>query len=173
MEERSVAIEIALEEGDEEIPDLESKLSVLRAAIVDRGGVPLVSKDGRRYGARFFVTSPGAESAIEEGVEALQGAAKSVGLPEEPVVDAEASTLAELTSEEPDQKVPDLIGVTELADLLGVSNQLVTVLVRAKGFPPPVAELNAGPVWKLASIDRFIRKAKADPGSVESSTRPG
>lgn len=168
-----MAIEIALEEGEEPISNLDSKLAMLREAIVDRGGVPLVSKDGRRYGARFFVRAPGTESAIEEGVETLKDAAATVGLPDSPVVDAEASTMAELTNDEPEVDVPALIGITELADLLGVSNQLVTVLVRAKGFPPPVAELNAGPVWVLDSINRFIRKAKADPDSMESSTRPG
>lgn len=173
VEERSVAIEVALEEGDEEIPDLESKLAVLREAIVDRGGVPLVSKDRRRYGARFVVRTPGAESAIEEGLETLKDAATTVGLPDSPVVDVEASTMDELAEHEPDEEVPPLIGITELAELLGVSNQLVTVLVRAKGFPSPVAELNAGPVWVLESINRFIRKAKADPEAMESSTRPG
>ncbi len=173
MEGRSVAIEIALEESDEPIADLESKLAVLREAIVDRGGVPLVSKDGRRYGARFFVRAPGAESAIEEGVETLRDAAATVGLPDSPVVDAEALTMAELARDEPEVDVPALIGITELAGLLGVSNQLVTVLVRAKGFPPPVAELNAGPVWVLDSINRFLRKAKAEPDALESSTRPG
>lgn len=173
VEGRSVAIEIALEESDEPIPDLESKLAVLREAIVDRGGVPLVSKDRSSYGARFFVRTPGAESAIEEGMETLKDAAMTAGLPDSPVVDAEASTMDEMAGEEPEVDVPALIGITELADLLGVSNQLVTVLVRAKGFPPPVAELNAGPVWVLESINRFIRKAKADPDSMESSTRPG
>lgn len=168
-----MAIEVALEEGEEEIPDLESKLAVLRAAIVDRGGVPLVSNDGRRYGARFMVRAPGPESAIEQGVESLKEAAMAVGLPDASVVDAEASTMADLSDDHPDEQVPPLIGITELAELLGVSNQLVTVLVRAKGFPAPVAELNAGPVWVLASINRFIRRAQADPGSVESSTRPG
>lgn len=173
VEERSVAIEISLEEGEEEIPDLDSKLAALRAAIVDRGGVPLVSRDGRRYGARFFVRTSGAQSAIEEGVQALQESATTVGLPEEPVVEAEASTMSELAADVPDEQVPPLIGITELAELLGVSNQLVTVLVRAKGFPAPVAELNAGPVWVLDSINRFILRAEADPDSVETSTRPG
>ncbi len=172
VEERSVVIEVVLEEGQEEIPELESKLALLRAAVADRGGVPLRCDDTSRYGARFCVTAPDAGAAVDEGVRALQEASASVGLPDAPVVDVEASTLAEL-ADASGIEVPELIGVSELAELLGVSHQLVTVLVRAKGFPPPVAELNAGPVWTLMSINLFLRKAQADPDPVESSTRPG
>ena len=168
-----MAIEVALDEGGDDIPELESKLDGLRAAIVDLGGVPLASKERGRFGARFWVRAPGAESAVEQGVEALQEAAATVGLPAGPVVEVEASTLEELSDDGAGSEVPPLIGITELADVLGVSHQLVTVLVRARGFPAPAAELNAGPVWTLSSVDRFIRRAQVDPDAVETSTRPG
>lgn len=168
-----MAIEVALDEGGDEIPELESKLEAVRAAIVELGGVPLVSKDSGRFGARFWVRAPGTESAVERGVEALQEAAATAGLPAGPVVEVEASTLEELSHDGSGGEVPPLIGITELAEILGVSHQLVTVLVRAKGFPVPAAELNAGPVWTLSSVNRFIRRAQVDPDAVEPSTRPG
>lgn len=174
MEDRSVAIEVVLDGDDGQVPDLEAKLDALRVAIADRGGVPLAFPDSRRYGARFCVRAPEAGAAVDEGVQAFKEASDSVGLPDATVVDVETSTMAELnTDHDPDVPIPDLVGITELAELLGVSNQLVTLLVRAKGFPAPVAELNAGPVWTLKSVNRFILKAQANPDSVESSTRPG
>lgn len=173
MEERSVAIEVALDGDDNDIPELEAKLEELRAAIAERGGVPLNWRDNRRYGARFCISAPEADTAVDEGVQTLREASASVGLPEAPVVDVEASTLAEVTRAHSDVEVPELIGVTELAELLGVGHHLVTLLVRAKGFPPPAAELNAGPVWTVAAVDRFLRRVRSDPGATESSTRPG
>lgn len=172
MEERSVAIEVALNGDHKDIPDLEAKLDELRAAIAERGGVPLRARDGQRYGARFCVTAPEAGAAVDEGVRTLREASASVGLPDSPVVDVEASTLDEL-ADAATEEVPQLIGVTELAELLGVGHHLVTLLVRAKGFPAPAAELNAGPVWTLDGVNRFLRRVRTDPDAAESSTRPG
>ena len=53
----------------------------------------------------------------------------------------------------------ELMGVTEIADLLGVSRQRVDQLAATAAFPEPVAELAAGRVWKKADVVRWAKKA--------------
>lgn len=54
---------------------------------------------------------------------------------------------------------PTLVGVTEIARALGVSKQRVSELrATHKDFPAPVADLAAGPVWTLPSLQRFVER---------------
>ena len=60
----------------------------------------------------------------------------------------------------------DLVGVAEIADLLGVSRQRVHAIVRAyDDFPAPVAELSAGKIWlRFDVIDWIDRHPDRRPG---------
>lgn len=50
-----------------------------------------------------------------------------------------------------------LMGVAEVATLLGVSRQRVTQLAKQEDFPAPAAALAAGPVWESADVERWAR----------------
>jgi predicted DNA-binding transcriptional regulator AlpA len=50
-----------------------------------------------------------------------------------------------------------LVGLSEIAGLLGVSRQRVHQLAAHPGFPEPVARLRAGPVWDVQSVNAWIR----------------
>jgi predicted DNA-binding transcriptional regulator AlpA len=52
-----------------------------------------------------------------------------------------------------------LMGVREVADLLGVTRQRAQQITRGADFPPPVAELKAGPVWESAEVERWRVRA--------------
>lgn len=45
-----------------------------------------------------------------------------------------------------------LVGVTEIAALLGLSRQRADQLSRTKGFPDPTAELASGRVWERQAV---------------------
>jgi predicted DNA-binding transcriptional regulator AlpA len=53
----------------------------------------------------------------------------------------------------------NLVGVAEIADLLGVSRQRVDQLAERDDFPNPAAVLAAGRIWKRADIEAWGRKA--------------
>lgn len=55
-------------------------------------------------------------------------------------------------------------GVSEVAALFGVSRQRVAELRTKRGFPAPIAELRAGPVWKVSSLSRFLEEWERRPG---------
>jgi prophage regulatory protein len=60
-----------------------------------------------------------------------------------------------------------LVGVREIAKLLGTSRQRADQLVRTKGFPNPVAELASGRIWVRSLV---VRWAKAEGRSVPWAT---
>jgi predicted DNA-binding transcriptional regulator AlpA len=52
----------------------------------------------------------------------------------------------------------ELVGISEIAALLGVTRQRVDKLSRTdEDFPEPVAELHAGRIWMRASVLRWAR----------------
>jgi hypothetical protein len=46
----------------------------------------------------------------------------------------------------------DLVGVSEAATMLGISRQRVTQIADTGSFPPPVADLAAGRIWRRADV---------------------
>jgi prophage regulatory protein len=56
-----------------------------------------------------------------------------------------------------DEQPGDLVGVTEIGDLLGVSRQRADQLTRTEAFPDPVAVLSAGRIWRRADVEAWAR----------------
>lgn len=54
----------------------------------------------------------------------------------------------------------DLVGVSEIAEMLGVSRQRVDKISRSdSSFPKPVAEIRAGRIWLQADVRTWASKA--------------
>lgn len=52
-----------------------------------------------------------------------------------------------------------VVGVSEIAELLGVTSQRVGQITRDYAdFPPPIATLAAGRVWDLRAVKAWISK---------------
>jgi len=58
---------------------------------------------------------------------------------------------------------PDLVGVSEVAELLGVSRQRVSELAKVDYFPKPLAHLKSGPVWDRVSLTHFLEDWDRSP----------
>lgn len=59
----------------------------------------------------------------------------------------------------------ELVSVTEIAEMLGVSRQRVNQLVEAYGdFPEPEARLAIGRVWRRSSIEQWAEAHPRLPG---------
>ena len=53
----------------------------------------------------------------------------------------------------------DLVGIYEIAAMIGVSRQRVDKISRTDPeFPTPVAELHAGRIWKMSEIEQWARQ---------------
>lgn len=63
-----------------------------------------------------------------------------------------------MTTEEADRRLEQgepMLGVTEIASLLGVSKQRASVLSRRRDFPNPVVALSHGKAWRRADVERW------------------
>ena len=140
---------------------MKNKIEALPEEVAVQGGVALRADGAGHYGARFHVSADDPAAAVEEGVAALRRAAAAAGVPDGTVVDVEAPTLAEMDGGET-AEVPELVDVGGLTEMLGVNRHLATIAARSTGFPNPVAELNGGPIWARAAVDRFLRRVERE-----------
>lgn len=51
-----------------------------------------------------------------------------------------------------------LVGVTEIAAMLGVTRQRADQLTRRGDFPKPEATISAGRIWKKKDVERWARQ---------------
>ncbi len=58
----------------------------------------------------------------------------------------------------------ELAGLTEVAELLGVSRERVRQLRSEPAFPEPVAELQATPLWRRGDITAWDANRRRRPG---------
>jgi hypothetical protein len=58
----------------------------------------------------------------------------------------------------------DLVGVAEIAAMLGLTRQRVNAIVQTHSdFPKPVAELSAGRIWFRKDIEAWARRTGRRP----------
>jgi predicted DNA-binding transcriptional regulator AlpA len=63
----------------------------------------------------------------------------------------------------PTFRIVELVGVAEIAVLLGVSTQRVHQLAASPNFPKPVAVLSAGMIWQLSDIEQWMQSTGRAP----------
>lgn len=85
-------------------------------------------------------------------------------------VEVKVQTFEEQERELRESNVPELLGVAELAEALGVSRQRVSELAATEDFPRPVAKLRAGPVWERYALGRFLASWQRRPGRPPRAT---
>lgn len=52
----------------------------------------------------------------------------------------------------------DLMGIAEIAQMLGLTRQRADQLSRDGAFPRPVADLKAGRIWSTEAIEEWARR---------------
>jgi hypothetical protein len=102
--------------------------------------------------------------AVQAAVDVVTDAARQAGLPPWPVVKLEATEWDRFDAELDEPNTPDLVGIAELAELVGVRRQRASVLARRPDFPEPLAELASVPVWDRRMVERFVRTWVRKPG---------
>ncbi|MFJ3601873.1 hypothetical protein ACIPVA_03660 [Streptomyces anulatus] len=107
--------------------------------------------------ARIFVEAGTARQAIDSGLKEVTAAAKAAGLPTT-VVGVDLVTEEELERRLAEPSIPDLVGVSEIAEMLNVVRQRVTQLAQRSDFPPAVAHLKSGPVFVRDQVEAFEQR---------------
>jgi predicted DNA-binding transcriptional regulator AlpA len=52
----------------------------------------------------------------------------------------------------------ELVGLKEIAEMLGVSKQRAGQLAEQSGFPAPLGEISAGRVWRRSDVESWARR---------------
>ena len=60
----------------------------------------------------------------------------------------------------------DLVGVHEIAKILGVSRQRVDAIVRGGAFPSPVCRIAAGRIWRRTDIVAWAKAHRPRPSRI-------
>ena len=79
-------------------------------------------------------------------------------------VAVEAVTEAEHERRADAPTLPELVGASEVATLLGVTRQRVHQLREHPAFPTPLVEVAMGPLWDARAIEAFARAWSRRPG---------
>jgi hypothetical protein len=166
MREWSVGLEATTERGTvapEQVFDLVELLDAHHA------GAATLARDGRGVGVHLWVEAPDLKRALAAGERALLGALQRLGLAGFTVVSADVKAWEEAQRGLERRNVPELAGVAELAQALGVSKQRASELAGSPAFPRPLAQLRSGPVWDLAAIGNFKASWRRTPGRPRTS----
>jgi len=167
MKEWSVGLEFAAQRGAVD-PDV---LFDLIEALEDyHAGAASLSPDGTRIGVDLWVEARSLRAALVAGERAVLKALPAVGLAGMSLSAADVKPWAQLEVELARPNYPELMGVAEMAELLGVSKQRISELAATPTFPRPLAQLKGGPVWDRASIGNFLQTWQRKPGRPRKAT---
>ncbi|MGH9048186.1 MAG: hypothetical protein ACRDY4_00475 [Acidimicrobiia bacterium] len=142
----------------------EDSIATFLAKLADRGAAVADTPGSDTYSAELSVDTPTPVHAVARLVEVVRRAAALAGMPEWPVVHAQATSGDELDRQIAHPGLPELVGVSEIAAILGVSRQRTHALAHRDDFPEPVARLASGSVWTRPSITLFAESWKRKPG---------
>jgi hypothetical protein len=119
--------------------------------------------NGSGWSVRLTVDAPEPGAAWERAAVAIGEAADSVGLPRWPYARTEVAR-RDPSDDGSVPPFPDLVGVSEVARILGVSRQRACALQQHRYFPSPVAVLACGPIWRLDDLRAFQEIWPRRPG---------
>lgn len=167
MAEWTVEIRISQQDGWD-IPEQDTIDSFLDSL---ETGAPTMSVGETGYGVQLAVDASDPIEAAKRAQSLLVRAAEHVGLSASPITLLAVQNAALQEEELSTSQLPNLLGVAEVAQLLGVSRQRVSQLARSRAFPPPLMALASGPVWTEPSIRRHLDQWDRSPGRKARSNR--
>lgn len=171
VSEWSVALEVTMRP---ESVDPERVFDLIELLDKHHPGAASFTRDGSTVGVSLYVEAPDPPRALLAGRDALVAALRNLGVRGPRLMRAEVRPWSQLEAELERRNVPELVGVAELAEILGVSKQRVSELARLEHFPRPLVELKAGPVWARESIGNFLGEWRRQPGRpAKSATASG
>ncbi|MFF8994438.1 hypothetical protein ACF09H_31850 [Streptomyces sp. NPDC014983] len=147
----SVCVEFAVPDAPEGL--YEALLDTLLERHPDSG--PALGPAGNgNLSMRFFIDAGSVVDAVNRAIEYAQAAAMTQGITPDTVVGAEVVTEAELDRRNAQPAVPELAGVTEAAEIVGVTTARIAQLEgRLRKYL--VQELSAGPVYLADGVRTY------------------
>jgi hypothetical protein len=125
-----------------------------------------VAGTARSWSARISVEAAGAADGAALGVALVILLARQAGLPEWPIVRAEAVREDVFVEDLAQPDLPELVSAPEAAQILGVTVARVQELAaRHQDFPAPAYELEAATLWLRPAILTFAERWDRERGT--------
>jgi hypothetical protein len=109
-------------------------------------------------GVQLSLEASSPETAVVKALRTFRNALRKAGVEQEQqIVDIEVEVAEHMEARlrDPD---PELVGISELAALLSVTQQRASQLAARRDFPAPYQRLASGPVWFKHSLSRFLEE---------------
>ncbi|NUR01386.1 MAG: hypothetical protein HOY79_34125 [Streptomyces sp.] len=120
---------------------------------------------------QMIVDASTARQALDAGIKAVTRAARVAGASPD-VLAVELLTEEALDRRLAEPPIPELAGLSEVGEILGVSRQRAGQLAERDGFPPVVALLKSGPVFVAWQVRKFAERVRP-PGRPRKATATG
>lgn len=130
----------------------------LAEVLYRRGAAVGSSHDGSWISAQFSFHAVDLERAFGTATEIMEKALAEIGADGVVIDYAQLMTQEDLERELSRPAYPELVGIQEIAKMLGVTRQRASALAASPHFPRPLVKLAAGPVWPKPWIARFVRE---------------
>ncbi len=168
MENWSVAIEVGLSEARPPIDWMDDLYEALAATGAESA---VVAGSELSASVRLSVAARHPWEAMRKAERDLVvPALDKAGLHIEQILSVEAVGDDEFTRRLELPSLPELVGIAEVAAMLGVTKQRASELAGQRNFPPPVVKLAAGPIWAAPTIRAFSENWARRPGRPRSKT---
>ena len=160
----SVAVTSVVPAGVEDLDD-----AVGRVLDIVYDYAPAASYSAESVTVRVALSAEGIREAAERGIGVVGDALESVGWPLD-VRDLQVTEWSAFEAMLDEPTYPEVVGITEIAALLGTSRQRASELARSRRFPAPLADLAAGPIWPKPAVERFVEEWDRKPGRPRAAT---
>ena len=158
MTEWSVAVTSVV---PEDVRDVDDAVGRVLDAVYDHA--PAASYSAESVTVRVAVSAQDVRDAAERGIGVVGDALGSVGWPLD-VRDLQVTEWSVFEAALDEPTYPEVVGITQIAALLGTSRQRASELARSRRFPTPLADLAAGPIWAKPAVERFVEEWDRKPG---------
>lgn len=141
--------------GDDDQVVTDEAIDAFATALLPYAGTVSGGPGYRSWSAMIFVETPEAVAAAVAAESLVSKAAHDAGLPDWPVVRAEALREDVLDDDLARPQLPDLVTAPEAAQILGVSRQRVHALAAENRDFPDAVMIGSIRAWYRAAIERF------------------
>jgi predicted DNA-binding transcriptional regulator AlpA len=141
--------------GDDDQVVTHEAIDVFATVLFAHAGTVSGAPGYRSWSAMISVDTPNAVTAAVAAESLISKAAYDAGLPDWPVVRAEAVREDVLDEDLARPQLPDLVTAPEAAEILGVTRQRVHALAAENADFPWAIMIGSIRVWHRAAIERF------------------
>ena len=127
------------------------------------GRLPVLGYGEDYLVATFDVAAPDHRAAILAASATCDDAFLAADLPVLHVTDCNTVRSDVLNART--KRTPDFVGVSEIAEILGVSRQRAWQQTKLASFPAQACQLKAGPLWRTGDVTQFLRGRKQNQTS--------